>query len=153
VSGGTRILPEDYLIPQIIFAPEKFSPQLIQKLGSQIDLAPTLLGLLGFSYQSRFFGMDLLKEDPKRAFLSTYQKIGYMDDVTLTILSPIKQVEKIKWTLSTRGDSESVRIDKVNDESDDALKTAVAYYKVASDWFRDSLLVAERKFSKNSNRR
>jgi len=153
VSGGTHILPQDYLVPMMIFAPDEFKPQIIHKLGSQIDLAPTLLSLLNFSYQSRFFGMDLIHEDPKRAFLSTYQKIAYMDDNALTVLSPIRQVGQVMRKPGTKGDFNQIKLDSVSDTSDDSLKVAVAYYKVASDWFREKLLDSNRKFRSDFNRR
>ena len=40
---------------------------------SQIDIAPTVLGLLNFSYRSRFYGYDLFQLEPgrERAFTAT----------------------------------------------------------------------------------
>jgi len=36
------------------------------KLMSQIDIAPTTLGLLNFSYRSKFFGKDILTMERTR---------------------------------------------------------------------------------------
>jgi phosphoglycerol transferase MdoB-like AlkP superfamily enzyme len=55
-SAGKTDLPVNrYHIPCFIYAPNLIKPRIEQKLTSQIDLAPTILGLLNFSYASRFF--------------------------------------------------------------------------------------------------
>lgn len=53
-----------------------------------LDLAPTLLGWLGLSYQSRFMGYDMAVLEPgrERAFISTYQKLGYLKGDRLVVL-------------------------------------------------------------------
>ena len=50
-----------------------------------MDLAPTLLGLLNWTYLSRFFGRDVRQIDPKdgRALVGTYQKLGFLKGVFL----------------------------------------------------------------------
>ena len=65
-------------------------PREDSKLASQIDLAPTLLGLLNFDYTSTFFGRDLLKQDdlPPRVLIGNYQHLGLFDGSDLAILSP-----------------------------------------------------------------
>jgi len=69
-------------------------PQRVDRLASQIDIAPTVLGLLNASYRTKFFGRDILAPGPprERAFLSTYQMLGYMDDSSLVVLEPRKKV-------------------------------------------------------------
>jgi phosphoglycerol transferase MdoB-like AlkP superfamily enzyme len=42
---------------------------------SQIDVMPTVFGLLNFDYQSKFYGQDVLKADYKPSF-ATYQDLG-----------------------------------------------------------------------------
>jgi phosphoglycerol transferase MdoB-like AlkP superfamily enzyme len=53
--------------------------RLVDELSSQIDLAPTLLSLLHWNYESRFFGKDVLamQTADERAFVSTYEAIAY----------------------------------------------------------------------------
>jgi hypothetical protein len=62
---------------------------------SQIDVAPTLLGLLNFKYSSAFIGKDILTSGiwTERAFISTYQKLGYIQDDKLLVLGPKKAVD------------------------------------------------------------
>jgi len=84
-----------YEIPMMIYAPSHVRPQRVDRLASQIDIAPTVLGLLNASYRTKFFGRDVLAPGPprERAFLSTYQKLGYMDGSRLVVLEPKKKVE------------------------------------------------------------
>lgn len=90
-SAGKEELPiEKYRIPLLIYAPAFIKPAVETRMMSQIDIAPTLLGLLNFSYKSKFMGYDLLhlKQGEERAFISTYQRLGYMKEDSLLILSP-----------------------------------------------------------------
>ena len=56
---------------------------------------PTLFSLLNFSYDSQFYGQDILAlEFKERAFMATYQDLGYYADGILTVLSPVRQVRQ-----------------------------------------------------------
>ena len=68
---------ENNRIPLLIYAPKFVKAQSLTHPISQIDIAPTLLGLLDFSYESRFFGNDALSANyTPRIFFSRWQKIG-----------------------------------------------------------------------------
>jgi phosphoglycerol transferase MdoB-like AlkP superfamily enzyme len=91
-SGKTELPMDKYRIPAMIYAPGFIKPKNNNKLMSQIDLMPTLFGLLHFDYQSKFYGQDVMKEDYKpRAFIATYQDLGFIKDNVLTIISPVKK--------------------------------------------------------------
>jgi len=91
-SGKTELPMDKYRIPAMIYAPGFIKPMNNNKLMSQIDLMPTLFGLLNFDYDSKFYGQDVLKDDYKpRAFIATYQDLGLIKDNVLTIISPVKQ--------------------------------------------------------------
>jgi phosphoglycerol transferase MdoB-like AlkP superfamily enzyme len=96
-SAGKVGLPiEKYHIPLLIYSPKYIAPGEIDKIASQIDIAPTLLSLLYFKYESRFFGSDILKDDfVERALIGNYQKLGFYKDNELVILSPGQKVERI----------------------------------------------------------
>jgi phosphoglycerol transferase MdoB-like AlkP superfamily enzyme len=90
-SDGRTALPIDrYHIPLFVYSPAHVRPQRIDRLFGQIDLAPTLLGLLHWSYDSRFFGKDILRmtDADERALLSNYQHLGLLDRRRLVVLSP-----------------------------------------------------------------
>ncbi len=59
-AGKTQLPLDKYRIPAFIYSPGK-KPAECNKLMSQIDLMPTLFGLLHFNYQSKFFGQDVFK--------------------------------------------------------------------------------------------
>ena len=89
-AGKIALPPHKYHIPLLIYAPKLLSPKVIEKLSSQIDIAPTILGLLNISYKSKFFGSDLFTKKNHNAFISTFQKLGYIENNKLIILSPVK---------------------------------------------------------------
>jgi phosphoglycerol transferase MdoB-like AlkP superfamily enzyme len=95
-SAGKTDLPVNrYHIPCFIYAPALIKPSIEQRLTSQIDLVPTVLGILNLNYNSRFLGYDLFKTPAgnERAFISTYQDMGYIKDGKLVILSPQRKIE------------------------------------------------------------
>jgi len=87
-AGKTNLPVNKYHIPLIIYAPDFIKKGINAKLGSQIDIGPTILSLLNLSYTSKFYGQDLIKHNPNRAFISTYQLLGLLEDNNLVILSP-----------------------------------------------------------------
>jgi phosphoglycerol transferase MdoB-like AlkP superfamily enzyme len=82
---------ENYHIPLIIYSPGGLiAPGRIKTLTSQMDYAPTLLGLLNWSYPSRFFGHDVRKIEPDEAhaLIGNYQKLGHLEKGEFVILRP-----------------------------------------------------------------
>ncbi|WP_260440453.1 sulfatase-like hydrolase/transferase, partial [Elizabethkingia anophelis] len=72
-SAGKTELPMDkYRIPAMIFSEGFIQPQKFDTLMSQIDVMPTLFGLLNFNYQSKFLGQDVFtKEFQPKAYIAT----------------------------------------------------------------------------------
>ena len=96
-SAGKVGLPVDkYHIPLFIYSPGNIPAGEVNTLASQIDLAPTLLALLNVSYESFFFGRDIMAKDFKeRALIANYQKLGLLTDGQLLFLSPGKQIHRV----------------------------------------------------------
>jgi phosphoglycerol transferase MdoB-like AlkP superfamily enzyme len=136
-SAGKTSLPVDrYHIPLLIYSPKYIQPARIDRLMSQIDVPPTLLGLLDFSYTSRFLGYDIFKLEPgrARAFISTYQELGYIHGDRLTSMIPREPPKQVQADFGT-GDTTPVT--QVNQADVDA---AVAYYQVASYQFTHGMM-------------
>ncbi len=130
-AAGKAALPVDgYHIPAILWNPSLIQPRQVGTLCSQIDLPPTVLGLMNWSYATRFFGRDILRLPPTegRAFISTYQKLGYLKGNRLEVLDPIRRHQSYRQTLPD-GDWEPV----ANDDA--MLGEAIAYYESASYLF------------------
>lgn len=60
VYGRAQVPIKSYEIPLLILAPAKLAPQNIPTLTSQLDIAPTVMGLLGLNYAAPFYGQDIL---------------------------------------------------------------------------------------------
>lgn len=72
-------LPVSYNhIPLLIFGPD-VKPQLYDGLAQQVDIVPTVLGLLGLSYDYNGFGIDLLKTRRQMVFYSADNQVVARD--------------------------------------------------------------------------
>jgi phosphoglycerol transferase MdoB-like AlkP superfamily enzyme len=127
-SAGSVQLPVNvYHIPLLIYAPTHIQPSMVSTLTAQIDIAPTVLGLLNFSYKSKFFGQDVLNTpaDKRRAYISTYQGLGFIKNDQLIIQSPVKKITQFVPNFTT-GEA------KVAPLNDSLAKQAQAFYQVAA---------------------
>jgi len=131
--GSARIPIENYLIPVFVYAPRHVAPRRVDRLMSQIDVPPTLLGLLDFDYYSKFFGRDVLNSPPSsdRAFVANYQTLGYLTRERLVLLHPRRKTEVF------RVDGDKNIVAPVQDPQ--ALREAIAFYSTASYVFRNGL--------------
>lgn len=92
-SAGRTELPLDrYRIPCLIYA-DFLEAKRVDTLASQIDVMPTVMGLLNFSYESKFLGQDIFSGfyfNP-RAYIATYRELGYLTSDTLSIIKPLRE--------------------------------------------------------------
>ncbi|MBO6082320.1 MAG: sulfatase-like hydrolase/transferase, partial [Bacteroidales bacterium] len=130
-SAGKTSLPlECYHIPALIYAPGFIAPQYIDKVCSQIDVMPTLMSLLHFSYDAPFYGRDVLAENFKeRAFMATYQDLGYYADGVLTVLSPVRRIQQFSVT---QHDGWIYEEEPLEQMQEGVLAEAQAFYQTAN---------------------
>ena len=134
-SAGQAELPfMEYQIPFMIYNPALVRPQQIGKLCSQIDVAPTLLGVMNWSYNTKFFGKDILKMTPEeeRAFISNYQKLGYIKNDRLSILSPQQKITHYKINAQTG----EMKVEATDPEIENE---AIIYYQSANYVYKNKL--------------
>lgn len=133
-AGKTSLPVKRYEIPLLIYSPSHFLPQRIDKLASQIDIAPTVLGLLNFSYKTKFFGKDIFKMQPEqeRALIGTYQKLGYIKSDRLVVLDIKKEAAGYQFDRHT-GETKKIPPDR------NLLDDAVSYYQGANYLFEHNL--------------
>lgn len=62
VYGREDIPIRTYEIPLVLYSPKHVKPGRVDTLTSQIDVAPTVIGMLDFNYDSTFFGIDVLRD-------------------------------------------------------------------------------------------
>ena len=69
-------------IPLLIYSPDTsfIQPQVFNGFGTQMDVLPTLSGLLNISYTNKTFGVDLLKTKRPYSVLSSDDKFGCIDE-------------------------------------------------------------------------
>ncbi|TBX66986.1 LTA synthase family protein [Flavobacterium silvisoli] len=96
-SGKTELPMDKYRIPAMIYAPGMIPAKEVNTLMSQIDVMPTLFGLLHFDYENKFYGQNIFDSSyTPRAFIATYQDLGYIKNNVLTIISPVKKVKQFE---------------------------------------------------------
>ncbi|EIM04043.1 phosphoglycerol transferase family protein, alkaline phosphatase superfamily [Rhodanobacter denitrificans] len=136
-AGKTSVPVNRYHVPLWIYAPKHIQPRRVDRLMGQVDIAPTLLGLLNFSYRSRFFGYDLFQLEPgrERAFPATYEKLGYLHEDVLTVLEPGRKLEQMKPDYAS---GDAVPLVPQNEEQ---IAQTIAYYQVASELFKRGQLL------------
>ena len=129
--GRTDLPPENYRIPMIIYSPGFVPVRQVADVASQIDVAPTLLGLLNVGYTSEFFGQDILSAGHRhpRAFMANYLTVGYLEGGRVVELAPGKSAQVVDATTGT---------DLTNAPGTDQLiEDVVAYYQSAATELRD----------------
>ena len=132
IAGKTEVPAKAYGIVGMIYSPKYVAPAQVDVLCSQIDLAPTLLNIVGFTYESPFFGKDVFTLTPEsgRAWVSTYQLLGFVDKDYLVVLDPEKNAVLTKYSPETgTPEKEKAFIEK-----------AIAYYQTAYDMFSQKML-------------
>lgn len=132
-AGKTELPVQNYHIPLLIYAPGgQIPPGVVSMLASQVDYAPTLLGLLGWTYPSRFYGRDVLATAPEtngRIFVGNYQKLGLMQEGRLAVLKPVRQSATLSYDRTTHAMKSQSTDETLTDD-------AIAYYQTASWLFK-----------------
>lgn len=145
-SAGKTELPMDkYRIPAMIFSEGFIQPQKFTETMSQIDVMPTLFGLLNFNYQSKFLGQDVFsKKFQPKAYIATYQDLGMIKDNHLTIISPLRKVKqysvsqkpgKISPEFNIYYNEKKLKIPKQN-----LVEETISAYQSTSGWLKKDQL-------------
>ena len=132
-AGKTELPVQNYHIPLIIYAPGgHIAPGHIAALTSQVDFPPTLLGLLNWSYPSRFFGRDIRQTDPRegRALVGTYQKLGLLKGDDFLVLTPVRRQAQYRYNRANFGLVEQPLNPAFQAE-------AVSYFQTASELYQN----------------
>ena len=126
-AGKTSVPVDRYHIPCLVYAPAIVRPQTVDKVCSQIDIMPTVMSMLHLKSRVRFAGQDILAPAfSQRAFMATYQDLGYMEDGRLTVLSPVRTIRQYNVKRHADGTHE----EKPATHSDKrAVQKAQAYYQ------------------------
>jgi phosphoglycerol transferase MdoB-like AlkP superfamily enzyme len=131
VAGKRELEIKKYEIPLFIWAPGLLPARKVDVMMSQVDYAPTLLGLLKLPYAGRFIGADALAPGYQpRAFISNYQKVAVLrPDGRLTVLKPVRQVAQFRADLATGA------LSPWSSPDADAAAEAIQYYQGTDELF------------------
>ena len=132
VYGKAAIPLETYEIPLMIYAPKHIAPRQVDTLMTQIDIAPTVLGLLGLPYEAPFFGVDVLNRpagQPRIALFSHNHDVAILRDDDLVVMSLGKTSQAYRYdhalgTFTAKPDDTHL------------LPLGIAYFQTAAELFK-----------------
>jgi phosphoglycerol transferase MdoB-like AlkP superfamily enzyme len=88
---GRDLIPvDDYRVPALFLAPACLEPQRVRRVISQIDIPPTIMGILGGEYRNPFFGSDSLNHKNDNSFaivVYNMKRYGIVSDRELLVLA------------------------------------------------------------------
>jgi phosphoglycerol transferase MdoB-like AlkP superfamily enzyme len=137
VYGASEIPLYSYEIPLLMIAPGRLPPGQTGTLTSQLDIAPTVLGLLGVAYEAPFFGEDVLHwgAAPRTLLFNHNHTVAAYRDGHLAILDLNQRVTCERYE---RGVGKAQRgIDRFIVEPCDPqlLDVATAYFQIGYELF------------------
>jgi len=87
---GNQLIPiDEYIVPALFLAPKHICPGRVPTVASQMDLSPTIMGIVGGEYRSAFFGRDIRKplaEDPFALVIYNKKRYGIVTDREMVVL-------------------------------------------------------------------
>jgi phosphoglycerol transferase MdoB-like AlkP superfamily enzyme len=132
VYGAADIPLRTYEIPLIIYGPKHLAPRRIDTLTGQIDVAPTVLGLLGFGYRAPFFGQDVLshREARRIALFSHNHDVAILEGSRIVVFGLNKTEQTFDYDRATNKYTPAPPDEELRD-------LGVAYYQTAFELFRE----------------
>jgi phosphoglycerol transferase MdoB-like AlkP superfamily enzyme len=150
VYGSQTVPILSYEVPLLVVGPAAVNKACrIDTLGCQLDIAPTLLGLIGRPYESTFFGRDLLAPASSRfALLNHNRSIAIYREPELVTLSLGKVIERF-----TRADRRSLTRQPLDLTADEAARDATALFQVADELYSQRRFVVRQDHNMHPNGR
>lgn len=126
VYGREEIPVQSYEIPFLVYSPSHIAPRRVDSVVSQLDVAPTVLGLLNFSDESTFFGRDALRGEPDRELvpLNHNRDVGLLAGDALTELGFRKTHRSLHYDLAHNTQAPGP-------ENEEAVNDATSLFQVA----------------------
>ena len=98
VADHGAVLDSDYSIPLsyfhtplIFYMPKHLQAALNENIASQMDVFPTVMGILGKNYVNNTFGIDLMSEERPYVYFMGDDKYGVLDGEWLFINKPAEE--------------------------------------------------------------
>ena len=82
-------------VPMLFYCPKHISPQRCDRLALQLDLFPTLMGMLPYDYCNNTFGLDLLRQHRDMAYFGSDDKLCALDTAYLYVCQVAENIEHL----------------------------------------------------------
>jgi phosphoglycerol transferase MdoB-like AlkP superfamily enzyme len=130
VYGAEQIPLKTYEIPLMVFSPKHIAPRRVDSLMTQIDIAPTVLGMLGLPYSAPFFGQDALNtpSDRRVAFFNHNHDVAIYRDGRMVVFGLKKSIRTYDYDPSTNTYAAAPRDLELE-------RLGIAYYQTAYELF------------------
>ena len=135
VYGAAEIPLPSYSVPMLFYAPGVIpAGARLNDLASSMDVPPTILGLLGGDYDSKFFGRDVLSPQPRGglAVMTHNNEVALMRDSQLAVLG--LRSETTVYDVDSAGTL--TRISKPDAKARSLVEDAIAYFQTADELYR-----------------
>jgi phosphoglycerol transferase MdoB-like AlkP superfamily enzyme len=135
VYGASEIPLASYEVPILFVGAGVPANQRVDTLASSLDVPPTVMGLLGMSYDSKFFGHDVLRVPPSegRALMTHNSEIALMRGGRMAVLGLHESVDLYDVDLAK---GEMKRRRAVDGQDGSLIEDAIAYYDGADRLYR-----------------
>lgn len=130
VFGRAQVPVERYRIPLLLYAPGKILPRRDPTLISQIDILPTVMGILGLEFSGPFYGENVLLNPNRRRpiLLNHNHDVALYNGERLVVLGLNKSSQTYRYDVRN-GEQTPIEADQ------DLLDLATAYYQTAFELF------------------
>lgn len=140
VYGKSDIPLASYEVPILFIGPGVPAGARVDILASSLDVPPTLLGILGLDYDSKFFGHDVFRIRPEqgRALMTHGSEIALMQGGRAAVLG-LRESATL-YDLDAAQD-ELVRVKAVDAAGRELIEDAIAYFSGADRLYRSGAYV------------
>ena len=135
VYGAAEIPLPSYSVPILFYAPGIIEAGVrIDSLASSMDVPPTVLGLLGGSYDSKFFGRDVLAAKPRTGLsvMTHNNEIAMMRGDRLAVLG-LRGAASV-YAVDAGGAMHRISAPEPEDRA--LIEDAIAYFQTADELYR-----------------
>ena len=102
VFGASLVPVGRFHIPAVILG-AGIEPRRDPRIVSQIDMAPTLLSLIGVDAEHPMVGADLTRRDPNRAIMQYGDNFGYLKGNSLLVYEPNRPASQLNYGILPDG--------------------------------------------------
>ncbi len=127
VGQSDSELPQSYNHIPLMFFGKDITPYLYNGLGTQVDVMPTLLGLLGIGCTYDGFGVNLLQRERDMVFYTSDRHLVARDSTACFIYEPATEKSSYYQVLpdgSLQSAQQSVRYDRLRNYVFSMIQTA-----------------------------